>query len=242
MTKNAYMGTVTLTMKIRVQADSTEAATAELKQIACQRHGIRPEHIDGAWVTPVLGTESMTAENFRAWQESQALLRGTSSQRSRWAAGSLPETELLDLARNELFRTFSFFMKRTPMGFSDIKHPTSAGGIWTCLNVPRASGPVSDPIQLITWNTRLCPDLTETEHALLQSLNDKAREVATHPWLRQCSAAAQVAGAKMPEVIGVSPREHVGTCNICQRSTYERSALVSVYWAGRTLSREYVLR
>lgn len=241
MTTNTYMGTVTLTMRLRVQAPTVEAATEALKALACQRQGIRAEHIDSAWVTPILGTDALTAENLRAWQESQALMRGTQSQRERAATGTLPEQELLDLARNELFRPFSLFGKRTPMGFSDIKHPVSAGGVWKCLNVPRASGPVTDPAGLITWNTKNAPELDEKEHGVLQALNLRAQEVAAHPWLRQCSPAAHTA-ARMPEVIGVSPREHVGTCTVCQNTTYERSALVTIYWAGRVLSREYVLR
>lgn len=242
MTTNSYMGTITLKMTIRVQADSTEAATAALKTIACHRQGIRPEHIDSAWVTPILGTDVLTAENFRSWQEWQALTRGSPSQRERWAAGTLPDQELLDLARGELFRPFALFGKRTPMGFSDIKHPVSAGGIWKCLGVPRASGPVTDANKLVAWQTKLNPELDEREHAMLQGLNARALEVASHPWLRQCSPAAQASGARMPEVIGVSPREHSGTCTVCDSTVYERSALVSIHWAGRVLSREYVLR
>lgn len=237
-----YQTTITLRVVLRVQSTSVDAATAQGRAIACQRQGIRAEHIENAWATPLQGEELRTAENLRAWQESQAVTQhGSSSQRERWLGGSLPESELLDMARGHLFRGFALFQKRTPMGFAAIDHPRSAGNLWKCLTISRPSGPIRDGNELVTWETIHSPELTEHEHATLRCLNDHASELATHPWLRQ-SPVATNPGTKMPEVIGVSPREHRGTCSVCQRTVYERSALVSIYWAGRVLSREYVLR
>lgn len=235
-----YQTTLTLRIVLRVQSTSVDAATAQAKAIACQRQGIRAEHIENAWATPLQGEELRTADNLRAWQESQAVTQhGSDSQRTRWLSGTLPEAELLELARGQLFRPLALFQKRTPMNFAAVDHPRTAGNLWKCLNVPRASGPVRDGNDLMTWETVHSPELTEREHGVLRSLNDHAREVAAHPWLRQSPVNPTPA---LPEVVGVSPREHRGTCSVCQRTVYERSALVSVYWAGRVLSREYVLR
>jgi len=249
-----YESTVTLRILVRVEAPSVDAAVERAKAFACQRQGIRAEHIDNAWATPIQGDALRSAENLRAWQESQAVNQhGSASQRERWLAKCLPEAELLDLARGQLFRPFALFQKRTPMGFAAIDHPRNAGNLWRCLTIPRASGPVSDPNELVRWETLHSPELTAREHDTLRLLNDHAREVAMHPWLRQAPVVEwrdgvpvdlgrAGVGARMPEVVGVSPREHRGSCTVCTGSVYERSALVSIYWAGRVLSREYVLR
>lgn len=234
-----YQAVVTLRMVLRVESSSIAAATSQARLLACQRQGIRAEHIDNAWATPLQGEELRTAENLRAWQESQAVTQyGSASQRERWLAGALPEAELLELARGQLFRPFALFQKRTPMNFAAIDHPRTAANLWRCLTVPRASGAVRDGNELVTWETIHTPALTDREHDTLRCLNNHAREVALHPWLRQ----SPVNPVALPEVIGVAPREHRGTCAVCLRTVFERSALVSIYWAGRVLSREYVLR
>ncbi len=235
-TTNTYQGTITVRIPLRVESTSTVAAAELLRRIACERQGIREEHIESVFATPVLGEALQTSDNHRAWQESRALERGTVSQRERHAAGVLPEQELLELARTELFRPFALFAKRTPMNFASIAHPRNGAGIWKCLATPRASGPVRDANELINWETKHGTELTEREANTLKSINHASREAERHPWLRP-----PVLGIVSPEVVGVSPREHVGTCQVCSCTTYERSALVSIYWAGRTLSREYVL-
>jgi hypothetical protein len=233
---NTYIGTITLKMLVRVRSESIEPATELVKRIACERQGIRPDHLEGVSVAPVVGDAALSADNLRHWQESEAIQRGTTSQQERWLRGVLPESELLEVARGELFRQFGLFAKRTPMGFADIDHPRKAG-IWTCLTVPRASGPVTDASKLVTWATVHAPDLREREATTLRALNEAARAAADHPWLQQGPQTAVL----RPEVVGVSPREHRGVCQVCEHSVYERSALVSIYWAGRILSREYVL-
>lgn len=244
MAKNTYRARVTLKMELLVQSDSIETASADTKRVVLERQGIRPEHIEHMTLAPVLGPDLLTATNLIAWQESEAIQRGTASQQARYSAGTLPEQELLDIARAELFRPLALFAKRTPMGFAGISHPR-AKGLWQCLTVPRASGPVKDPSELVTWGTLPSPDLTESEHDTLKAVNDRAQEITRHAWMTRGQEIARVEARRMynpmPEVVGVAPREHWGVCKVCGQKASQRSVLVSVYWAGRTLSREYLL-
>jgi hypothetical protein len=60
----------------------------------------------------------------------------------------------------------------------------------------------------------------------------------------ECFTAIREAASEMPQVTSVWPREHRGWCgrdNCDGGTTSRRSALVTVEWCGRRLSREYAL-
>lgn len=241
MTTNRYLAEITVKFRLPVESTSVDTAQTEARRLATERQGINSAHIDNVWITPLTRSDMLSADNLRAWQESTALRQcGSPSQIRRWEAGTLPEDELLDMVRTVLFHPLGLFSRRTRMGFTVIDHPRLRG-VATCLTVPRASGPVKHPDELVDWRTIANPPLTESEHRALRSLNDAANEIRQHPWLRQCAPAALAAGAVMPELVGVAPREHEGRCKVCDRATFERSALVTVHWGGRNLSREYTL-
>jgi len=238
---NRYLAEITVKIRFPLESTSTDAAQAEARRLATERQGIAPSCIDNVWVTPLTRSDVLSGDNLRAWQELAALKAcGSPSQIRRWEGGTLPEDELLDMVRTTLFRPLGLFGRRTRMGFTAIDHPRTRG-IATCLTVPRASGPVKHPDELVAWRTIPNPALTDSEHRTLRAINEAAAEIRQHPWLQQCSPASLAAGAVMPELVGVAPREHEGQCKVCSRATFERSALVTVHWAGRNLSREYTL-
>lgn len=229
-----YHADVTLRMRIMVTSTSTDAALEDARRAALRRPGVRPEHITGVHVTPLSDAEQRELGNLHAWQERQALHdRGSSDQRTRWISCLLPEEELLHIARSELFRPFGLLVKRRPMAFADIDHPKNTSNLWTCVpkmpvpgrNVPR------DLSELVDWATVPVASLTEDEHRTLLRVHEGAAEVLRHPWMKNAGN----------DVVCVEVREHTGTCKMCGRGTFERSALVTIMWAGRNLSREYVL-
>ena len=228
-----YHADITLRMRLLVTSTSTDAALEEARRIALRRPGVRPEHVADIYVTPLSDLEQRELGNLHAWQERQALHdRGTSDQRLRWITCLLPEEELLHIARAELFRPFGLLTKRRQMVFADIDHPKNASGIWTCLKVPICGIATSRSLsELVEWATVPNPSLIEGEYRTLLRIHAGTSELLRHPWM---------AGAGN-DVVSVEVREHTATCKMCGRGTFERSALVTVQWAGRNLSREYVL-
>lgn len=232
-TTHRYHADITIRFRLMVESTSTDAAAESAKRAALRRPGVRPEHVTSVVVTPLSVLEQRELANRRAWQEHAALRdRGTVDQRARWNSGILPEDELLCLARAELFRPFGLLTRRRQLVFADIDHPKDFRGVWTCLKVPICG--VSTPrglADLIDWETIPNPCLTEAEHRTLIRTHAGIAECLRHPWM---------AGSGN-EAAALEVREHIGTCKTCKRTTSERSALVTLQWAGRNLSREYVL-
>lgn len=227
----AYHADITLQLHLLVDSTDLDAAHHAAKTAACLRPGIRAEQISGIYCEPLSPQEERDLANLCAWQESEALrTHGDASQRQRWLAGVLPESELLEVARRELFRSFVLLAKRRRMTFADIPHPKEAG-IWTCLKMPRdVRFIVRDSNDLVDWSTEPNPALTATEHRTLLAIQEASQEAQRHPWLRKAREAAEV-----------QIRGHRGVCKVCRREARDKSALVTVRWAGRTLSREYAL-
>lgn len=130
-----------------------------------------------------------------------------------------------ELARPVLFQAFDGFKRRRQMTVSAIPHPRGIDGAWECAGPPRR--PVAIPID---WITLLDPVLTDTEEITLERLRAAASETLQHPWLAASKGA-----------VAIATRIHRGMCKRCQRQAAETSALVTIAWAGRTLSREYYL-
>jgi hypothetical protein len=230
---NRYHADITFHLRLMVESTDLGAAHEAAKRAALRRPGVRPEHVASISVTQMSPVEQLEVANRNAWQEQLALRdRGSSDQRARWCSYLLPEDEILNIAREELFRPFGLLTKRRQMVFADIGHPKDVRGIWTCLKVPIGGPQVTRTLaDLVDWKTSPNPPLTGGEHRTLLRIQAATAEVGRHPWMRGSSN----------EAVSVEVREHTGTCKKCQKSTFERSALVTVQWAGRNLSREYVL-
>ncbi len=223
----AYHADVTVRFRLLVEGHSIESAESAARQAACLRPGIRG-NISGIFVAPLTVMEQLNIDNLRTWQEMEAVrTRGNDAQRERWGACCLPEDELLELARQVLFEPLALFMKRQRLLFASIPHPRAANGIWTCV-----SGAVASRLDsLVDWSTATNPELSAGEWKTLQQVLDAAWTIGRHPWMR----------LSPPEAVSVQPREHRGVCKRCDGAVVEHTALVSIQWAGRTLSREYVL-
>lgn len=118
------------------------------------------------------------------------------------------------------------------MVFATIPHPRDDRGLWACLApVTDWANVIRDTNDLVDWSTTAQPDLTQDEWQILLRIHRAMGEIQRHPWMRHSGS----------EVVGVQVREHKGICERCQGIACERSALVSIEWAGRVLSREYVL-
>jgi hypothetical protein len=227
---NRYHADITLRLRLPIDAADMDSAEQQARSAALRRPGVRPEHLHTVNVTRLSDLELEELGNRHAWQEHETVRScGTFDQRTRWTECVLPEEELLGIARAELFRPFGMLEKRRPMVFADIPHPTDTRGVWTCLQpVPKIP---KDASALVTWETLPGPCLTQAEYRTLCRIHEIAAEVQGHPWMKGASA----------EAVSFEAREHRGTCKKCGGMTYERSALVTVLWAGRRLSREYVL-
>jgi hypothetical protein len=172
---------------------------------------------------------TLSDTNLRTWQEAEVVrTHCTTRQRLLWLRDSLPEVELLAIARDELFRPLAAMVKRRRRSVAAVEHPRGPGGIWICIT---AKTPVIRNVNdMIQWSTTPHPDLSKPQRDALDEIQEAASEISGHPWLWG-----------IPSPVSVEPRLHEGACRMCQRKASDKSALVTVRWAGRTLSREYAL-
>lgn len=155
--------------------------------------------------------------------ELAAVKLGTKNQQERFAAGLLPEDELLALARAELFRPFDGYRrwaKDTKVRASEIRHKRDC---------EEASDPMTSD-EAIVFETCLAGDLTHDEWEVYREMGCARDEAAKHPWL-----------ASMASVV-IEPIAHFATCTVCQGEASRMSVKIIIEWAGRKLTREYVLK
>jgi len=232
MTTHRYHADVTYRIRLMVESTDTDSAHEAARRAALRRPGVQPEHLASVIVTPLSELEQEEIGNHRAWQEHQALRdRGTFDQRTRWCSCILPEDELLGIVRDELFRPFGLLTKRRQMVFADLPHPVDVRGIWECLRGTAAGRTSKSLADLVTWETAPSPRLTAPEYRTLLRIQEATAEIQRHPWMQGTSG----------EAVSTEVREHRGICKKCGGMAFERSALVTIQWAGRNLSREYVL-
>lgn len=161
-----------------------------------------------------LVVEKLRGDNLRAYLEQTAISRGDASQQERYAAGVLPDAELVGLARTELFDPFVIFPKRIKMKAEWIQHHRPHDILLETVAFATAPLATFDPE---TWKTI--------------KRFDKVVEIATaHPWMTAAGAT-----------FTLEAREHTAQCTICKATRRQRSVLISTEWAGRPLSREYAL-
>lgn len=153
--------------------------------------------------------------NMNAWLESEAAKLGNESQRERYLACELPEEDLLGLARDEVFQPFSRFTKWQPLKWSAVEHMP-----WC---KPSKS---AHPVELGV--TTLTEDINDNRYA---SMVEVAAMLAQyHPWFMKSGTSPNI------EI-----RQHTAKCKVCGDEIVALSALVTIPWAGRLLSREYAL-
>ena len=157
------------------------------------------------------------------WQEREAVALGNPDQQLLYASGLLAEETLTSLARNALFDPLSGMRARRQMPPTAIQHPVDpVTGRWTCAPDGRRL-----PVR---WQTRAIECLTKAELTGLFRVEASVRRINLNEWL-----------IRAREYATIHPRVHSGRCEACLQSAAEVSALVSVPWAGRILSREYAL-
>lgn len=175
-------------------------------------------------------------DNLIVWLELEALRLGTDNQRERWAAKALPNDEIALLARVALFSPLEHFVRWQPIGLRQVPHKAPRG-LAMALN-PRPwdgvcptkleGGPSLD--ESIEFDTRPEAELSHSEWEIAKDIIDACGLASRHEWCRRQGVAFKI-----------ELRTHVGRCKACERSIKKPSILVSVQWAGRTLSREYAL-
>jgi hypothetical protein len=157
--------------------------------------------------------------------EAAAAKLGTTNQQERFAAGLLPEDELLALARAELFKPFETLAqhgvkrwgKDTKVRPSEIRHDS------------RGRCDMRHESE-ITYETCQAGELTHDEWEVYRLVMTARDEAAKHPWLASTAA------------VTIEPLAHFATCTACQAEASRMSVKATIKWAGRELVREYLLR
>lgn len=219
-----YLASVTVVSRMVLGSPTIEEARRRAQQRATELPGVRAWDLVDVSVRALSTSEAMRGENLRIYQEHTACeAHGTPSQRQRWALGLLPDHELLAIARAELFTAFAGFPRRARLGSNSIPHPRAPDGSIAC------GSPVSEiPVD---WVTLAAPSLSQPEWDSVLRMGSAVLATRRHPWLT----------GSVCDPVTVALREHKGTCRVCGATRSDRSAHVSVSWAGRTLTREYSL-
>jgi len=173
--------------------------------------------------------------------EIYAILTGRPDQLERWEVGLLPQDELLALARTELFKPFDGLPRwnsrsgahNATIRWGDVRHKDDC-------SFHKAKSEDWEPYVerlkaqgAIRFEATPADELGADQWRALKEMTALANRASQHAWLTVTAAGG--------EVFAVAPRAHTATCTMCAEEIYKASALVSVKWAGRLLSREYVL-
>ncbi len=164
--------------------------------------------------------DNLAGNNLRTWLEIEALKLGTDSQRERWSHNVLPEQELLQLARAELFRGFEALERWSGR---DRLH------LLTRLRHSHRGEPACSATS-VSLSTEDVHELGPEPWKRLKAIHAATLGVRNHPWIIRSLAE-----------ISVESRTHVARCAACGASSSRSSTKVSIAWAGRKLVREFVL-
>jgi hypothetical protein len=135
------------------------------------------------------------------------------NQRERFAAGLLPEDEMLGLVRFELFKPFASFRRWEKLEHQDLRHERG----------------ILCPTYGVVYETREPSVLTHDEWSIFKKITTAMRAANIGPLSEHDVTAS------------ASLVEHVGHCNTCGAEAFGRSVNIRIEWAGRPLSREYTL-
>jgi len=160
-------------------------------------------------------TAKIAADNLRTWLEGEVLRdHASENQRERYAAGVLPLDELANLARAVLFAPFAEAKRWSKLAAWNVRH-----------------APAHVVTQdLVTYEARIGALLRGPEWDALKRINAMLDRANEHPWL-----------VRSGQRFALELRTHTATCSVCKKTCGQPSALVSVVWADRPLSREYAL-
>ena len=166
-------------------------------------------------------SDDLRNANLREWLESEAEMMASARQAILMDDPATREAELCTIARTELFRPMAELTKRVRMRAHAVPHSAAC-------SAPRTG-------HSIVWST--VPSFGSgsfgaREMTALDVVTKAAESIAKHRWMTVPGVADQ---------IRVEPRYHLGLCGTCSGAAGEHSVLVTIPWAGRELSREYVL-
>lgn len=153
-------------------------------------------------------------------QELEAIALGTDNQRERYAAGLLPEDELLAIARHELFKPFDGFKRwRTD----------SNRGTATSLRPDDVKHSRDCQQRSVGFETTQAGELGHDEWVSYRQISAARDQAALHSWHQTLTA------------VRIEPMTHWATCATCKGEAAKSTARISIEWAGRVLVREYAL-
>jgi len=166
-------------------------------------------------------TGELKRENLVTWLELRALELGTPNQMERWIAKLLPEDELTALARKEIFSGLDTFKRWKNVSEedadADIKHTGMCEAI--------------DTRPPLVFDTLPAYHMTHDEWDTMKKIQSIIDTTAKrHVWCADGGCT-----------IKMKPQAHNATCARCNKGRSYATALVTVEWAGRTLTREYAL-
>lgn len=163
--------------------------------------------------------DTLRANNVREYLAGEAMKLASATQRQRMDSEVTREEEILGIARGELFKPFLEFTKRPKRWASSVVHTRDCAGPdvrWSVTNVPpEARG-----------------SLTSSQATNLYLIVQAARIAGKHEWLCRTEPDG---------FIDLKVQRHAGTCSACGASHVDHGVLVTIPYAGRTLSREYLL-
>lgn len=165
-------------------------------------------------------THQIASDNLITWLETEALRQGTENQRERWREQLLPEDEILQLARAELFKGFAEFKR---WHSKDVRVELARA----MLGKRHEHGCAFDPPEFEVVDVG---ELTAEQWDTFKRIGALADAVNMHPWMFRQKASATVTGFA-----------HWATCLGCGLELSAAGAKVSIPWAGRTLVREFRL-
>ncbi len=158
--------------------------------------------------------------------------RGDPNQKERFAAGLLPEDEVLTLVRRELFRAFEVLpLKRWHLSKNrsemllHFKHDRS------CMQA--RSG------RSFTYETTELGEATAEQWDVLQQVRRAATKTTEHPWLTKQQLPPSP--VRTWPTLHLEQLAHWVTCQQCDAEESRAFVKITIYWAGRELVREYAL-
>lgn len=158
------------------------------------------------------------------WLEREVMKLATLEQQDRcYRTGQLimPEPELLQLAREEIFKPFSQYAKWTPLKWSDVRHAEGCRGT-------KSVDVTAEDVSFDDLSRRMVGVQTMDTYARIA--HDAALMATSHIWF-----------VRSKQVFELKIRHHIARCNNCPAFVQGYSVLVSTVWAGRPLSREFAL-
>lgn len=167
---------------------------------------------------------NLTEQNMTTHLEQEALKQGTENQRERWLHKVLPEEEILQLARKELFRWLDD-VPRWASGDGRKDMRSAMRHDRDCVRETASGG-----VRNVLFEVLGSCEMNAKEWALLKHLRELADATRLHPWLT-CSSGS----------VKVDMCTHWAECSECYAEEIRHVAKVSITWAGRVLVREYLL-